>query len=79
MSVSLETRVPFLDKDVVEFAGGVARPEGEKGRRQMDGAASAGSLRSRPLIDRPKSGFGVPLDDWLRGPLKPWASDLLAP
>ena len=80
MAVALETRVPFLDKDVVEFAARI--PPGMKVRdghgkwlvRQV-------LYRHVPqnLVDRPKTGFGIPIDDWLRGPLKPWASDLLSP
>ncbi len=80
MAVSLETRVPFLDKDVVEFATKI--PPGMKVR------AGRGKWLVRQvlykhvpatLIDRPKTGFSIPIDDWLRGPLKPWAHDLLAP
>jgi asparagine synthase (glutamine-hydrolysing) len=79
MSVSLETRVPFLDKDVVEFAAKV--PPGMKVR------AGRGKWLVRQvlykhvpaaLVDRPKTGFSIPLDDWLRGPLKSWAGDLLS-
>ena len=80
MAVALETRVPFLDKDVVEFAARI--PPGMKVRdghgkwlvRQV-------LYRHVPqnLVDRPKTGFGIPIDGWLRGPLKPWASDLLSP
>jgi asparagine synthase (glutamine-hydrolysing) len=80
MAVSLETRVPFLDRDVVEFAARV--PPGMKVR------AGRGKWLVRQvlyqhvpatLIDRPKTGFSLPLDDWLRGPLKSWAGDLLSP
>jgi asparagine synthase (glutamine-hydrolysing) len=80
MSVSLETRVPFLDKDVVEFAARV--PPGMKVR------AGRGKWLVRQvlykhvpaaLVDRPKTGFSIPLDDWLRGSLKSWAGDLLSP
>lgn len=80
MAVSLETRVPFLDKDVVEFAARI--PPGMKVR------AGRGKWLVRQvlyrhvpaaLVDRPKTGFSIPLDDWLRGPLKSWASDLLSP
>ena len=80
MAVSLETRVPFLDKDVVEFAAKI--PPDMKVR------AGRGKWLVRQvlykhvppaLIDRPKTGFSIPLDDWLRGSLKSWASDLLSP
>jgi asparagine synthase (glutamine-hydrolysing) len=80
MAVGLETRVPFLDKDVVEFAARV--PPAMKVR------AGRGKWLVRQvlyrhvpqsLIDRPKSGFSIPLDDWLRGPLKSWTCDLLSP
>jgi asparagine synthase (glutamine-hydrolysing) len=80
MSVSLETRVPFLDRDVVEFSCRVPpdlKVRNGKGkwlvRQVLD------RYVPRHLVDRPKTGFGIPLDDWLRGSLKPWASDLLAP
>src|SRR5580698_6735147 len=80
MAVALETRVPFLDKDVVEFAARI--PPGMKVR------ASRGKWLVRQvlyqhvpaaLIDRPKTGFSILLDDWLRGPLRSWACDLLSP
>jgi asparagine synthase (glutamine-hydrolysing) len=79
MAVGLETRVPFLDKDVVEFAAKI--PPGMKVR------AGRGKWLVRQvlykhvpaaLIDRPKTGFSIPIDDWLRGPLKSWAHDLLS-
>jgi asparagine synthase (glutamine-hydrolysing) len=79
MAVALETRVPFLDKDVVEFAARVS-PQMKIRDRQGKWLVRQVLYRHVPreLVDRPKTGFGIPLDEWLRGPLKAWASDLLA-
>jgi asparagine synthase (glutamine-hydrolysing) len=80
MSVSLETRVPFLDRDVVEFSCH-APPEMKVQNGQGKWLVRQVLDRHVPrhLIDRPKTGFSIPLDEWLRGPLKAWAADLLAP
>jgi asparagine synthase (glutamine-hydrolysing) len=80
MAVALETRVPFLDKDVVEFAARI--PPGMKvrdGRGKWLVRQVLYQHVPANLVDRPKTGFGIPIDDWLRGPLKSWASDLLSP
>jgi asparagine synthase (glutamine-hydrolysing) len=79
MSVSLETRVPFLDRDVVEFSCRV-QPEMKikNGQGKWLVRQVLDRYVPRHLVDRPKTGFSVPLDEWLRGPLKAWASDLLA-
>ncbi|MBX9804852.1 MAG: asparagine synthase (glutamine-hydrolyzing) [Alphaproteobacteria bacterium] len=80
MSVGLEVRVPLLDHRVVEWAW--AQPTAFK----TQGRSSKWLLRQllykhvpQDLIDRPKSGFAVPIDTWLRGPLRDWAEDLMNP
>lgn len=79
MAVSLEARVPLLDPQVFEFAWRLPR------QLLKRNGTSKWLLREvlhrhvpAALVDRPKMGFGVPIGSWLRGPLRPWAEELLA-
>jgi asparagine synthase (glutamine-hydrolysing) len=80
MSQSLETRAPFLNKEVVEVA--FSLPMSLKirdGKTKWILRQILYKYVPQELIERPKMGFGVPLDSWLRQELKDWAWDLLNP
>ena len=79
MAVALEARVPLLDHRVVEFAWRIPR------QTLMRNGVSKWPLRQvlyrhvpHELIERPKTGFSIPLGEWLRGPLREWAETLLS-
>lgn len=82
MGVSLETRIPLLDHRLVEFSWSL--PRELKVRKTESGYVTKWALRQvlykylpRELIERPKKGFAVPIGDWIRGPLRGWAEELL--
>lgn len=79
MGVSLEGRIPLLDTNLIEFAWKVPfsmKVRGGKGKWLMRETLYRHVPKS--MIDRPKRGFGVPLEHWLRDELRDWAEDLLS-
>ena len=78
MSVSLETRTPFLDKEIVQFA--LSLPLEYKIRKGVGKSILRDILYKfvpKEKIEKPKMGFGIPLGDWMRGQLRPWCENLL--
>jgi asparagine synthase (glutamine-hydrolysing) len=79
MAVSLESRMPFLDPDVTALAARISPS------LKFAGGGGKDVLKQllythvpRELVDRPKAGFAIPVGQWLRGPLRDWAEDLLS-
>jgi asparagine synthase (glutamine-hydrolysing) len=79
MAVSLETRVPFLDNDVYQHAWSLPIEfKLYKGMTKYPLRQIISKYIPSEVMNRPKSGFGVPIDSWLRNELKGWAEDLLS-
>jgi asparagine synthase (glutamine-hydrolysing) len=80
MAVALETRVPFLDHRVAELAARIPldmKVRGGRGKHILRELLYG--MVPRELVERPKAGFGIPVGQWIKGPLRPWAEELLDP
>jgi asparagine synthase (glutamine-hydrolysing) len=78
MAVSLETRVPFLDHRVAEVAAHIpVSMKVRNGRSKHILRELLYREAKQDLFDRPKAGFGIPVGEWIKGELRPWAEDLL--
>jgi asparagine synthase (glutamine-hydrolysing) len=80
MAVSLETRAPFLDPRVGQFAASIPvdyKLHGRKGKYILKQAVK--DLIPREILSRPKKGFGIPIAEWLKGRLNPLLHDVLSP
>jgi len=80
MAVSLETRAPFLDPRVGQFAATIPvdyKLRGSKGKYVLKQAVR--DLLPATILDRPKKGFGIPIAEWLKGRLNPLLRDMLSP
>lgn len=78
MAVALELRCPLLDHRLLEFSWRLPDPwlmDGGGGKRIL--RRLLGRSLPKEMFERPKMGFAVPIGDWLRGPLRPWAEDIL--
>jgi len=80
MGASVEARVPLLDHRVAEFSASLPSDflvRGSEGKQPL--RTLLHRYVPRELVDRPKQGFGVPIEDWLARDLRSWAEDLLSP
>ncbi len=79
MAIALEARTPVLDHRIVELAWSFSFDDKfHHGNGKHPLRTILNELVPRELFNRPKMGFGIPLGDWLRGPLRDWAEDLLS-
>ena len=80
MAVSLETRVPYLDHRVAALAARIPlsmKIRGIQGKHILRQLLYRQAPRE--LFERPKAGFAIPVGEWIKGPLRPWAEELLDP
>ena len=74
MAYGLEVRVPYLDKELVKFVWSI-NSKNKESKRLLKNILY--KHVPKKLVSRPKMGFSVPLGNWLKGPLKEWANDLI--